>query len=313
MSARGIASPLRDEKRLRTLVTPEGLALPVTIAPRTARAGALIIDFMILMFSLIVVQITIYYIARGLLDASGFNPDEISSSALEFLGICMAIFVFCAWYGYFLVQELGPRGATLGKRIVGIRIAARGGTRLTPEAVIARNLLRDIEIFYPLITLFVLTVLAERGEPIRMLGWVVTGWFALFLLFPFFNRDALRAGDIIAGTWVVERPRAKLAKVLSTEGAASAAGSSEVTGVRYAFGEAELSIYGEKELQTLERMLRDSPPEALAAVHAAICRKIGWDPGAGDERAFLEAFYSQLRAKLEADLRFGKRKADKFA
>jgi uncharacterized RDD family membrane protein YckC len=313
MSARGTFVQQSDDKRLRTLVTPEGLALPVTIAPRTARAGALIIDFMILLFSLIVVQITIYYIARGLLDASGFDPDEISSAALEFLGICMAIFVFCAWYGYFLVQELGPRGATLGKRIVGIRIAARGGSRLTPEAVIARNLLRDIEIFYPLITLFILTMLAERGEPIGVLGWVVTGWFALFLLFPFFNRDALRAGDVIAGTWVVERPRAKLAKVLSAEGAATAAGSSEVTGVRYAFGEAELSIYGEKELQTLERMLRDSPPEALAAVHAAICRKIGWDPGAGDERAFLEAFYGQLRAKLEADLRFGKRKADKFA
>lgn len=313
MSARTIAAPLRDEKRARTLVTPEGLALPVTIAPRTARAGALIIDFMILLFSLIVIQMTIYYIARGLLAGTGFDPDAMSSGALEFLGICMAILVFCAWYGYFLVQELGPRGATLGKRIVGIRIAARGGARLTPEAVIARNLLRDIEIFYPLITLLVLTVLAQSGEPIGVLGWVVTGWFALFLLFPFFNRDALRAGDIVAGTWVVERPRAKLAKILSTEGAAAAAGESGVTGVRYAFGEAELSVYGEKELQTLERMLRDSPPEALAAVHTAICRKIGWDPGAGDERAFLEAFYAQLRAKLEADLRFGKRKADKFA
>ncbi|WP_017664599.1 RDD family protein [Porphyrobacter sp. AAP82] len=313
MSARRIAAPLRDDKRARTLVTPEGLALPVTIAPRTARAGALIIDFMILLFGLIVVQITIYYIARGLLAGTGFDPDAMSSGALEFLGICMAIFVFCAWYGYFLVQELGPRGATLGKRIVGIRIAARGGARLTPEAVIARNLLRDIEIFYPLITLLVLTVLAQSGQPIGVLGWVVTGWFALFLLFPFFNRDHLRAGDIVAGTWVVERPRAKLAKILSTEGAAAAAGESGVTGVRYAFGEAELSVYGEKELQTLERMLRDSPPEALAAVHTAICRKIGWDPGAGDERAFLEAFYAQLRAKLEADLRFGKRKADKFA
>lgn len=313
MSPRALVPAPRDEKRLRTLVTPEGLALPIAIAPRTARAGALIIDFMILLFGLIVVQITIYYIARELLEASGFNPDEISSAALEFLGICMALFVFCAWYGYFLVQELGPRGATLGKRIVGIRIAARGGTRLTPEAVIARNLLRDIELFYPLVTLFILSVLAERGEPIGVLGWVVTGWFALFLLFPFFNRDALRAGDIVAGTWVVERPRAKLAKVLSVEGAAAVAGSSEITGVRYAFGEAELSIYGEKELQTLERMLRDSPPEALQAVHATICRKIGWDPGAGDERAFLEAFYAQLRAKLEADLRFGKRKADKFA
>ena len=64
-------------------------------------------------------------------------------------------------------------------------------------------------------------------------------------------------------------------------------------------------------LQALQA--RPTIPEALAAVHATICRKIGWDPGAGDERAFLEAFYAQLRAKLEADLRFGKRKADKFA
>ena len=45
----------------------------------------------------------------------------------------------------------------------------------------------------------------------------------------------------------------------------------------------------------------------------AICRKIGWDPGHGDERAFLEAYYTQLRARLETNLRMGKRKADKFA
>mgnify|MGYP002781108567 CR=1 FL=1 len=313
MSAQSLTPGQPGERRARTLVTPEGLALPIMLAPRTARAGALVIDVLIVVFTLFAVQMTIYYIARGLLAGTGFDPDEMSSAALEFLGICMAILVFCAWYGYFLVQELGPRGATLGKRIVGIRIAARGGTRLTPEAVIARNLIRDIEIFYPLITLIVLASMAERGEPVGALGLVATAWFALFLLFPFFNRDGLRAGDIVAGTWVVERPKARLAKVLSTQGAAAASGASEVTGVRYTFGEAELSVYGEKELQTLERMLRDSPPEALAAVHAAICRKIGWDPGAGDERAFLEAFYAQLRAKLEADLRFGKRKADKFA
>ena len=44
------------------------------------------------------------------------------------------------------------------------------------------------------------------------LAWAAAGWVALFLLFPFFNRDRLRAGDIIAGTWVVERPRTKLAE-----------------------------------------------------------------------------------------------------
>jgi hypothetical protein len=161
--------------------------------------------------------------------------------------------------------------------------------------------------------LLVLTAMSSAGEDIGALGWVVTGWFALFLLLPFFNRDALRAGDIIAGTWVLERPRTTLAAVLSTQGAAAAQGASDVTGARYDFGEAELAVYGEKELQTLERMLRESQPEALQAVHATICRKIGWDPGAGDERAFLEAFYTQLRAKLEGDMRFGKRKADKFS
>lgn len=86
-----------------------------------------------------------------------------------------------------------------------------------------------------------------------------------------------------------------------------------MTGAAYRFGEAELSVYGEYELQTLERVLRDGRPEAMAAVAEAICRKIGWAPGSGDERAFLEAFYAQLRARLEGGMRFGKRKADKFS
>jgi uncharacterized RDD family membrane protein YckC len=306
-------APAPPQRLTRTLITPEGLALPIMLASRASRAGALIIDVMIIVFSLIAFNLLILWIAGGLLDGTALDPDQTSQAALEFLGIVFALFVFCTWYGYFLVQELGPRGATLGKRIVGIRIAARGSARLTPEAVIARNLLRDIEIFYPLIALLVLTNLASQGQEIGILGWVITGWFGLFLLFPFFNRDALRAGDIVAGTWVVERPRTALAAVLSTQGAAAAEGASEVTGVRYDFGEAELSVYGEKELQTLERMLREAQPDALSAVHTAICRKIGWDPGAGDERAFLEAFYAQLRAKLEGDMRFGKRKADKFS
>ncbi len=311
MSRKSVAPPA--DRRARTMITPEGLALPVTIAPRASRAGALIIDVMIIVFGLFVFQTVMQWIAGGLLDSTGFDLERGETGAFEFLIILFALVAFVTWYGYFLIQELGPRGATLGKRIVGIRIAARGGARLTPEAVIARNLLRDIEIFYPLITLVVLLVMANTGQDIGILGWVAAGWFALFLLFPFFNHDSLRAGDIVAGTWVVDRPRTRLAQVLSTQGAAAANGASEVTGARYDFGEAELSVYGEKELQTLERMLRDAQPDALKAVHAAICRKIGWDPGAGDERAFLEAFYAQLRAKLEGDMRFGKRKADKHS
>ena len=302
------------DKRARTLITPEGIALPIMLASRGSRAGALILDVMIIVFGLLAFYALLFWIAGGLLKGTGLDPSAAPRGAQEFLQILLALAGFFTWYGYFLVQELGSRGATLGKRITGIRVAARGGGRLTPEAVIARNLLRDIEIFYPLIAALVLAVMSsDSNADVGPLGWVMTGWFALFLLFPFFNRDALRAGDIVAGTWEVERPRAKLADVLSTKGAAAAQGASELTGARYQFGEAELAVYGEKELQTLERMLRDAQPDALTAVHATICRKIGWEPGAGDERAFLEAFYAQLRAKLEGEMRFGKRKADKFS
>lgn len=301
------------DKLVRTMVTPEGLALPIRVGARGSRAGALMLDVTIIAGSIIAFNYTLYWIAGGLLKGSVLDPASTSRGAQEFLQILVVMADFLVWYGYFLVQELGPRGATLGKRMLGLRIASRSGGRLTPEAVIARNLLRDIELFYPLIFVLVVLVQSIEGEGDPLLGWIATGWFALFLLLPFFNRDALRAGDIVAGTWVVEAQRTRLAETLSTQGAAATRGASAVTGARYEFGEAELSVYGEKELQTLEKMLRDARPEALEAVHATICRKIGWNPGAGDERAFLEAFYAQLRAKLEGDMRFGKRKADKFS
>jgi hypothetical protein len=139
-------------------------------------------------------------------------------------------------------------------------------------------------------------------------GLAALGWFLIFAFFPFFNQDRLRAGDLIAGTWVVEAPRRKLEAVLSAPSAAEAAGAQQ-----YRFGETELAVYGEYELQTLERVLREKRADALVQVHEAICRKIGRSPVRGEERAFLDAYYTQLRARLEAGMRMGRRKADKFA
>lgn len=311
--ARG-SDPLgtHDQKRAREIVTPEGIAIPVTIASRSARFGALVLDLTIVVVSLILLSMLLDFISGGVASEAGDQTIGNVVAAGEFLTILGIILGFFGWYGYFLIQELGPRGATFGKRAVGIRVAARKGGRLTPEAIIARNLLRDVEVFYPIVYLIVVLVLSLIGELSGALIWAAVAWFLLFALFPFFNKDALRAGDIVAGTWVIEAPKTKLADTISTQGAA-AQGSSDVTGMRYEFGEKELAVYGEHELQTLERLLREGNSEALEAVHATICRKIGWDPGAGDERAFLEAFYAQLRAKLEGDMRFGKRKADKHS
>lgn len=311
MSEHALKNPGRPKRsdRRRTLVTPEGIALPLTLASRGTRFGALLIDLAIILAAVILVTVVLAYSGIGVLRMVGEDIEKVQGSArysLEFLIILYIALMFLFRHGYFLFFELGPRGATPGKRMTGIRVAARDGGRLSTEMVLARNLLRDVELTLPL------AAMAEVVGGGGIVAWAALAWLAVFALFPFLNHDRLRAGDLVGGTWVVEAPKSKLEAAMST-GAAATSGTSLATGAAYRFGEAELAVYGEFELQTLERVLRENRPEALVAVHEAICRKIGWNPGAGDERAFLEAYYTQLRGRLETGMRMGQRKADKHA
>jgi uncharacterized RDD family membrane protein YckC len=294
---------LRGSDRLRRMVTPEGISLPLILASRGSRFGALLLDLTFIFLMMLATTLTLIWIAGGAANIAQEEATEGGAgSVVQFLLILWIAAMFLFRNAYFLYFELGPRGATPGKRLLGIRIAARDGGRLSAEMVLARNLLRDIELFLPLVFL----ANAGNGGDMGAAGIAATAWFLIFALFPCFNRDRMRAGDLIAGSWVVEAPKRKLETVMTAREA-----SRPPSG--YRFGEAELSVYGEYELQTLERILRENRPEALASVQDAICRKIGWNPGEGDERAFLEAYYTQLRARLEGNLRMGKRKADKFA
>src|SRR3546814_6183863 len=80
---------------------------------------------------------------------------------------------------------------------------------------------------------------------------MVGAWTALFglawaltlSLFLFFNRDRMRMGDLIAGTWVVMATRARLDRDIAADEAAQA----------IIFDDAELAVYGIYELQELER------------------------------------------------------------
>ncbi|MEZ5742173.1 MAG: RDD family protein [Sphingomonadaceae bacterium] len=294
---------LRRGKRDRTLVTPEGITLPITVASRGSRAGALILDLIIIVLLQVVTTLALIWIAFGSLNASNFE----GLSALEFLFVVWVIIMFLFRNAYFLFFELGARGATPGKRLAGIRIAARDGGRLSVEMVVARNLLRDIELFLPIGMLFS----AFDSENSGMVSLAALAWFLIFMLFPFFNRDRLRAGDVIAGSWVVETPRRKLeAAMTATDGEdrPMAAPTSAIE-----FSDEELAVYGEYELQTLERVLREDRTESLAKVHEAIAAKIGRHPYDAESRPFLEAYYRQLRARLETGMRMGQRKADKFS
>ncbi|HYC80377.1 MAG TPA: RDD family protein [Croceibacterium sp.] len=297
-----VAPHLRHElRRRRELVTPEGLSLPLTVASRGSRAGALLLDLGIIFFGFFLLGIFLTVVGVGLFDES---PED-AGPAIELVLVLLILLVFLSRYGYFLAFELGPRGATPGKRALGIRVAARpaasgSGGRLTAEAVIARNLMRDVEVFIP----FAFLVSGELGSGV--MGFAAGVWLLVFMLFPLFNKDNLRAGDLVAGTWVVEAERRKLPAAMSLAPKQRAPAA-------YPFGEAELSVYGEHELQVLEGVLRHDNADAQRQVMEAICRKIGWQAGHGDERAFLEAFYAALRARLEGDMRFGKRKKDKFS
>lgn len=313
-AARRVRPVLDTERRRRSLVTPEGIALSFTVASRSSRAGALLIDLGIIGLAMLLTTLLLIFVLFGTLQVAdgAFDGEGPAGRVLQAFAVVWIVAMFLFRNAYFLFFELRPRGATPGKRLAGIRIAARDGAQLTAEAVIARNLLRDIELFLPA----VFFAQASQGGDTGLATFAALAWLLVFLAIPLVNRDRLRAGDIIAGSWVVEAPRHTLAKVLAT-GAAARDGTSEVTGARFRFSEAELAVYGEYELQTLERVLRDGRNENLIAVAEAICRKIGWEPGPkriwGDERAFLEAYYAQLRARLEKGMRFGRRKADKHA
>lgn len=300
------------------MVTPEGVALPLTIASRGSRAGALMLDLLFIGLLMFATTMILISVAGGAVGAGlDMKTDSPLGQLLQFLFVLWIAAMFLFRNAYFLFFELGPRGATPGKRITGIRIAARDGGRLSAEMVIARNLLRDIELFLPLVFI----AQAGDGGDMGAAGIAATAWFLIFALFPLFNKDRLRAGDLIAGSWVVEAPKRKLEAALSVAGAAAPAArvaTASATGApepapTYRFGEAELAVYGEYELQMLERVLRDNRPEAMHAVYEAICGKIGWTAGSGDARPFLDAYYRALRQRLETGMRMGKRKADKFA
>lgn len=276
----------------RTLITPEGVDLRLKLATAGQRAGAFILDFLLLIAILVVFSIAVIAAGLGTLGTG-------SVDGMEIVGVIWLLGFFLLRNFYFIAFEMGRRSATLGKRIMGLRVVARDGGRLTADAVIARNMMREIEIFLPLSFL-------SGGEGVDgAIALIGLAWAGLFLFFPLFNRDRLRAGDIIAGTWVVQAPRRKLAVDLAGENHADAG--------TFAFTDEQLDAYGEYELQTLENVLRSGNRETEENVAATIRGKIGWDwREAEDDRAFLSAYYAALGMRLERRMLFGNRRLDKF-
>ena len=143
--------------------TPEGITLDLPVAGPPARALAFAIDLLIRGAIYLAISLTL-----GLLGELGTGP--------------MLIGIFLAEWFYPVVFEI-QRGATPGKKALGLLVVNDDGTPVTWSASVVRNLLRVAD-FFPAL--------------------YAAGLVAM-LVSPRFQR----LGDLVAGTLVVYAPQAR--------------------------------------------------------------------------------------------------------
>jgi uncharacterized RDD family membrane protein YckC len=279
---------------VRAMITPEGVDLRLRLAEVSQRASALILDLLILGASFLVMGVLLLIAALGAIRMGKAGQQ----GAMEIVGIAWLAGAFVLRNFYFIAFELGPRAATPGKRRMGIRVAARNGGRLTADAIFVRNAMRELELYLPMQLL--LTSAASVDGWLKALAVL---WCGVFVLLPLFNRDRLRAGDLLAGTWVVQAPPHRLLPDLARSGAHE--------GQAISFTLEQLDAYGIKELQVLENVLRRFDRKTIKIVADRIRAKIGFPQGEESDGAFLSAYYVALRHRLEARALLGRRRADK--
>lgn len=282
-------------RRVRDIVTPEGVALRVEVATRSERFLAFFLDMIFWMLATALLYTAIVLaVVKGL-------ANDVTATLVLFLAFLIRLL-------YFIHFELAWRGRTPGKRIMGLRVIDRAGGALNASAIVARNLVREVEIFLPIGIFFSLALThgMDTWQRLSTLGWI----FAIAAL-PFFNRDHLRAGDLIAGTMVISMPKRILADDLT--------GASDMHDDAFSFTPQQLRAYGAFELQVLEELLRQKPSKDRVKLYADIVgkihRRIGWSQtiADADHERFLRAFYKAERADLEREQLFGRGRADKEA
>ncbi len=151
----------------------EGVEIHLRIAGPFPRALALLLDMLI--------------IGGGML-LLWFILMLVSSDSWEVAqGVFLIIAFFVSW-GYFTYFEAGKRGATIGKRTVGLRVIDRSGNNITKGQAFVRNILRLVDML--------------PGMPSTGLG-ILIGSFGLGFFCCLFTKKFQRVGDLVANTLVV--------------------------------------------------------------------------------------------------------------
>lgn len=160
-----MGSPARRIDTLQTVELAEGMEIHLRAAGPFLRFIAFLLDWLVKFAAFLALGLIINIIFPVL----GANVTE----AVKLLSI-----FFIIWF-YDVLFEISPWGATIGKRVMGLRVVdeAGGGIRLGSSMI--RNFIRQIEILLPFVPLI-----------------------------AFFNPRFQRLGDLAAGTLVIYcRPR----------------------------------------------------------------------------------------------------------
>lgn len=154
--------------------TPENVVFAHPIAGPARRALAHLLDWVILTVGVVAIFIAVVMLAVGA---------TFAGAGQELSGIGTGLFlvtIFAAQWLYFALFE-AARGATPGKRLLGLRVVTTSGRPIGFGAAVMRNLLRVAD--------------------------VLPGWYLLGALVMTASPKFQRIGDWVAGTLVVAKLR----------------------------------------------------------------------------------------------------------
>ncbi len=285
---------LKRRGKIYRLTPPEGVPLDLALATTGQRVMAQFTDF-----------VTTFALAILIVMLAFYSFHWFSS----LFTVIASLAFFIIRIPYYIFTELAWDGRTLAKRWYGIRVISADGRALSPHQIVIRNLMKEIEFFAPLTYLFV-------GSQIHWSIYIITLiWVVILLLVPWRSKKNQRIGDIIANTVVIMNPKPLLLPDIALN-----APDQE----RFVFTSEQLDLYGNFELQVLEKILRAPVAKSTSALrkefamHADIVERITTKISypekilQADQVEFLKSFYQAQRAYLENKKLFGESRGDKF-
>lgn len=138
-------------KSALTIETAEGIELSLPIADPVLRGYAYVIDFAIR-------ALILYILSLILMMGIGWD-----TSSGGMMGLALIILFLLQW-GYYVVFEVFFNGASLGKKMLGLKVVHEDFTPVTFSASVTRNLLRVVDWLPAVCGLGMLSVLLSKDN-----------------------------------------------------------------------------------------------------------------------------------------------------